>query len=736
MKVKVKIKHIVLAIATFLLFLPIFLYLVQPQYSIFMARHQMANGEQLGKERVIDLLENGNIFKEQRFALIREFLIADAYTLQYDVYVGFTSTYWSDHNKANVKFSLEERLPYLIEYVEEGPPDGSMESAAKELAEYYNQLGKWQKGNEVLQTALDRGIKTYFRSELATKQIDLAVQNEQYELALTYIKEFNAIVSKDDIYTKTKAVKSHVDILLRQGEHEKVIALVEKALKDIRRVKKERDDRDDEGFSEEKQLLEIMDRVKNGQDSFHTVRGNIYKSIGKTPIQGVGVFLRAKNNLNYSIGSEEKYHAVTNIKGEYIFRNVPSGSYQLVFGFTFEHIDGYAVSMPANPWIEVENENVVANDSMIHPLIEIYNPVNSKEIKEDKIQFSWEPINGAAYYSISVGREVEGGSVSHGLQSGIKTTKLTVPVEDLYFSQGVIEYMDDSEGIDYSSVLGFANPRGRFFWNVQAHNEKGDLITQSQGYRLGEDTFGNLPTFYLKNRDLTNADRVLLKNKPEEALDMYKQNYENNPDDLHSLLMISKIIGVEALMMNQSSKELAMPYLEELARRSPNEILFLEILQYYFEKEDWYSYEKWYESFGDSKGDILNEYIEGNHAAALLKQGKYEEARKQFQLVMKEGYRHEYISEWIALELFLGESLEKVIELAREHPEQGIFDERVDWERLLKNLQSEEEKVGGFMSEIQEVMGWVIQEENKRLEEWLNSTNKDEMKRFVKELRK
>ncbi|MEA3321819.1 MAG: hypothetical protein U9Q88_17655 [Bacillota bacterium] len=738
MKIKIKIKHIVLSVAAFILFLPMFFYLIQPQYSIFMVKQQMANGEQLGKERVIDLLENGNIFKEQRFALIREFFIGDAYTLQYDVYVGSTSTYWSDPNQAKVKFSIEERLPYLLEYVEEGPTDGYMESAAKELADYYSQLGKWQKGDEVLQTALDRGFKTYFRSDLATKQIDLAVQNEQYEVALTYIKEFNAIVSEDDTYSKTIAVKSHADILISQGEHDKVIALVEKTLEDIRRVKKEREDRDKEVYSEEKQLIEIMDRIQNGQHSFQSVRGKIYKSNGETPIQGVGVFLRDKNNLNYSIGSEEQYHAVTNKNGEYIFQNVPPGSYQLYFGFTFDQIDGYSVSMPANPWIEVENENVVANDSMIHPLIELYNPVNSKEIIEDKIQFSWEPVDGAAYYSISVGREVEGGSVSHGLKSGIKATQLTVPVEDLYFSQGGIQFLEESDwkGIDYSSVLGFADPRGRFFWNVQAHNEKGDLITQSQGYRLGEDTFGNLPTFYLKNRELTKADRVLLKNKPEEALELYKQNYENNPDDLHSLLMISKIIGVEAVMMNKPSNELAIPYLEELARRSPNEILFLDILQYYLEKEDWQSYEEWYEKFGDIKGDILNEYIEGNRAVALLKQGKYEEARLQFQLVMKQGYRHEYISEWIALELFLGESLEKVSELAREHPEQGIYDARVDWEILLKNLKAEEEQFDGYIREVQEVMGWVIQEENKRLEEWLNSTSKDELKRFVNELRK
>ncbi|WP_404350978.1 carboxypeptidase-like regulatory domain-containing protein [Sutcliffiella horikoshii] len=686
MKIKVKIKHLALTVLSFVLFLPVFFYLLQPQYTIYMVKQQMANGEQIGKERIQELLDNGKIFSEQRFALIREYLIEDSYSMEYDVYVGTTSTYWSDPNQAKVKFPFEERLPYLLEYVEEGPIDGYMESAARELADYYNDEGEWQKGDKVLQTALNRGNETYFRSELATKQIDLAVLNGQYELASQYIEEFTANVSEEDTYTKA-----------------------------------------------------IVDRIINGLNSGNTVRGKvIVNSNGETPMEGVGVYLRDKNNLNFSIGSEERYQSVTDKNGEYVFKNVPSGSYQLRFGFTFDQIDGFALSMPANPWIEVDDKDVVAQDSLINPLIEIHQPANSEEISEDQLQFSWEPVEGAEYYNISVGREIEGGSVSHDLKSGIKSTELTVPVEDLYFSQGAILFMEDSDwkGIDYSSVLGFADPRGRFFWNVEAYDEKGNLITQSHGYRLGADTFGNLPTFYLKNRELTKADRVLLKNKPEEALEMYKQNYAEDPDDLHSLLMICKIIGVEESVVNKSSKELAIPYLEQLAEKAPNEILFLDILQYYYENEDWQTYKKWYERFEGIKGAILNEYIEGNHAMALLKQEKYEEARSQFRLVMEQGYRHEFIGEWIALELFLGEPLDNAVELAKEHPELGIYDVRIDWELLIKNLQQEEVQFDGYMEELEAVLEWHFKGENKGLEKWSNTTDKIELKRFMEELRK
>lgn len=743
MKIRVKIKNLVLTGVACTLFLPIFLYLIQPQYSIFMAERQMARGDLAGKERVLELIDKGNIFSEQRFALIREYMIEDANSMDYDVYVGTTSTYWSDLNQAKVKFSMKERLPYLEEYIENGPVDGYMESAAGEVANYYSMEGNWAKGDKLLQMAMDRGKSTYFRPDLATKQIELAVRNGEYERASSYIEEFHDDVPESDIYSKAVVAKAHTEILMNNGEYEKVLAIVEKALSDLNReYHEEVSSHEDQGQSPvERQLRDIKDRIEEGKYTFNTVSGKVLNNgNGRSPVEGVGVFLREKSNLYYSIsvGPGEQFQAVTDKNGEYKFSNVPPGSYQLFYGFTYNQIDGYSLSMPANPWIEVEGEDVKAHDSLINPLIDIYRPVNSEEITEDRILFSWEPVEGAAYYSISVGREVEDGSVSHSLKSGIKTSEFTVSKEELHYSQGGIQFTEESDWkeIDYSSVLGFADPRGRFFWNVQAFNENGDLITQSQGYRLGEDTFGNLPMFYLKNRELTEADKQLLKNKPAEALELYKESYANDEDDLHSLLMISKIIGLEATVLSKTSKELAIPYIEELARKSPSEMIFFDILEYYYEKKDWQAYDKWYREYEAIKGDILHEYIEGNHAMALMNQRKYEEARAHFKLVMEKGYQHEFIGEWMALELYLETPLEKVEELGRVYPEQGIYDVRVDWGLLTKNIQREKEKYNGYEEELKSVMGWFINEEFEELESWRESTNKVELKRFVDELKK
>lgn len=46
------------------------------------------------------------------------------------------------------------------------------------------------------------------------------------------------------------------------------------------------------------------------------------------------------------------------------------------------------------------------------------------------------------------------------------------------------------------------NPEVRFSWNIEALDADGRLITRSNGYRLNEDTVGNMPFFYLKEESL------------------------------------------------------------------------------------------------------------------------------------------------------------------------------------------------------------------------------------------
>ncbi|WP_281202997.1 hypothetical protein [Cytobacillus kochii] len=96
---------------------------------------------------------------------------------------------------------------------------------------------------------------------------------------------------------------------------------------------------------------------------------------------------------------------------------------------------------------------------------------------------------------------------------------------------------DEPNSVDPNTLLAFTNPNNRFSWSVDAFDEHDKLLTRSNGYRLGNDTIGHLPFFYLKTRTLTEADQLLLDKKFTEALEAYKVNL----DDKHSERMIKRL---------------------------------------------------------------------------------------------------------------------------------------------------------------------------------------------------
>lgn len=123
-------------------------------------------------------------------------------------------------------------------------------------------------------------------------------------------------------------------------------------------------------------------------------------------------------------------------------------------------------------------------------------------------------------------------------RSHIATNKTDVPVEDLYnHTVGLSMSDDEPNSVDPITLLAFTNPNNRFSWSVDAFDENDELLTRSNGYRLGNDTIGHLPFFYLKMRTLTEADQLLLDKKFTEALEAYKVN----PEDKHSERMIKRL---------------------------------------------------------------------------------------------------------------------------------------------------------------------------------------------------
>lgn len=150
------------------------------------------------------------------------------------------------------------------------------------------------------------------------------------------------------------------------------------------------------------------------------------------------------------------------------------------------------------------------------------------------------------------------------------------------------------------------------------------MITRSNGYRLNEDTVGNLPFFYLQSRSLTAADQLVKAQKLEQALEAYRHDYARDPQDDHALKMLVHLMTAKASYTKDKSLEAAtIPLLVKLVELRPTADSVFNLALYYYEQSDWKSYNHYYSWFLELRDQKPNSYDLGINATALMHQGNW-----------------------------------------------------------------------------------------------------------------
>jgi tetratricopeptide (TPR) repeat protein len=395
-------------------------------------------------------------------------------------------------------------------------------------------------------------------------------------------------------------------------------------------------------------------------------------------------------------------------------------------------IDGWAYPLPSDPWIDLEGSATESVDIVLRPLIELKSPVNQKEISSDEVTFAWEEVKGAAYYDVHLGIDIDGGSISSPFKNRIKGTKLTVPIDQLYDKK--VGYTFEGEGwstVDPVSIMAFTNTENRFSWSVKAFDSEGEMITQSNGYRLEEETIGNLPFFYLKERKMSEADRLLLNKNIDKAYQKYKEDYEKNPEGADSLRMLSRLKGWENEVKGEKTSD---NYGQKWAEISTSPDDAHDMAQFFGDRRDWENYQLWHERYLEREG-VPSDYVLGTHATMLMKQGKSREAQIVFHEAMELDPGNRFIGSWLALELYEGSSFEETEALAEKYPERSFAGERKNWANLVRGMSGEAEGDRSYRHQLQQVLELYWEGEEKELEEWLNTADKERLKEFMHTVR-
>ncbi len=748
MKIRMKVKHLVYMVAGILILIPLLTNVLFPHVELFLAEKKINAGKVEAKQEILELLTTTPV-STKKWELIQTYMIEDGVSGQYDIYVSPSFTMGGHSmDEQPIRFTQEEKIPYLEDYVKNGPVDWYLQRAAKILSFIYQSDGDFHNAKDVLYETSQRfpPMESYLRDELLIERIRIAKNQGEYDEANQYIEELLGTLGEEHSDITAQIAQLRAEIILHQGDSELALEEVKDAIQDYEEEfdkemkeipESERDHVDTIENRVYYQSLKALERSlsvdKNAVKPI-TVSGKVVRSDG-TPLSGVGVFLRDEKNASRSVSPEDTFQAVTDKDGRFEFGGVVPNNYQITLGFYSEQISGWNWPISLDEWIKVDGSENITYDIVLQKLIEIKEPVNEKVIKDDSVRFEWEAVEGAAFYDIGFGFDIEGGSISTGFITDIKDTKIDIPIDDIYNLNGG-GIISDEDGVDPLSLLAYTNPENRFHWNVIAYDENGELITKSNGYRLDDKTIGNLPFFYLKERELTNADRLLLDYKVDEALEEYKENYVENPDDIHSLRMITRLIGAKEEDYRITEKEETIPYLEELAIKSPSESTTWRLAMHYYEQYDWANFHKWFDPYLDKKEE-LDSYDQSIYASALMKQGKHEEANKQFKEAMNMDGSNRFVGQWVANELYRIGLEDEVAEIARDYPYIPYAGEMdvPNWLVLVNSILEESKSHTEYEKELKNVLEMYFTNNKEALENWLNSTNKPNMKKLVEAVR-
>ncbi|UVI29591.1 carboxypeptidase regulatory-like domain-containing protein [Paenibacillus spongiae] len=715
MKIKVKVKHLVLTLLALGALILLTDNVLLPQWRHLAAGGQPAEGtDGIGsKAELLEALAHPKNDK-QKWLLIRDYIIengAESIVRDVDLTVGpgFTQSGGGVTGEHSLKdpLSWAERLPYLEQYVEGGPVDGYYVRAAKQVAFYYGNYGQPDKAIEQLELANKRindapSHDNYYVKEIWLAQAKLLAEQDDKAAALETLDRLTKAYAASDTHLNGEIVRIRAQLLMSEGNLKEALAQVKRQVKEEKQFWEEvtKDFLGKEAplslMAEQLTMLrDELERVLKQGGEVSEVSGTVKRSDG-TPMPGVAVFLRQREAVNHSVLEGEPYQTVTGADGSFSFRGVLEGSYQIFLGFKYDQIDGYTWPVEPDTWIDVKGGAASAEQLIVlTPLIELMSPVNQQNVTGSDIEFRWEEIEGAAYYNLEGAIPIKNGSVHPTIRTHVKGNQIRIPLEELYETVAGISFGEtgDWRSVSPEPLLGFADTENRFSWGVQAFDANGRLLTRSGGYRLREETVGNLPFFYIKERTMTKADHLLRKGKMDEAFDAYKEDYEQDAGDVHSLQMMIRMLEAKVSVMDEKRYEdEALTYLQKLGELRPSAAVLSRLAGYYYEREDWPAYHEAIAEYLRVSPVPLNEYEQSVYATALMRQGKLEEALGRYKQALQKDISHRFVGNYVAILIYSNKTLLPAIEAAEQYPERSYGPEKNDWSELLRNMQEEGEQ--------------------------------------------
>ncbi|UOE93781.1 carboxypeptidase-like regulatory domain-containing protein [Alkalihalobacillus sp. LMS39] len=698
MKVRMKRKHLLYGIISFFIISIMVVVLVVPALKEYKVERMIANGDPNAGQAIIELIDSANT-TSRKIRLIEDFVLSSMSRSEHAVYIGPNLT--SRIDSPWIEFDSKQRENIMIYYFTHSSPNNNWRYI--EALDQYASIISEEKGiDEAIAFVKQKNEELYPNGydvysepwtlklpELYLKQGDFHKAKE--ELVAIHEYEKRRVKEKDFKYNPSWQWMTYMlRILAKEGELDEAYDLIDHWVKDEREQRIEYFGENEMEFVEwiDHTVMEwksIISQASVGNGNEKGVLTGLIKREDGTPMQGVYVYLHdASSQTKHIPVPETDNHAITDDKGEFVFENINTGSYQIGLGLELYHIDGYNLSYDQRQVVFVNPDQEADVTIEFTKIIDLFHPVNGEAIDKEEMNFQWEQVGGADYYHIYLGVKHDG-VVMNFFYDDVKTNNVVIGKEE--WKERLITSItveDDTYYPDLDYYKKLISGDVEFSWSVSAYQDDGSHLSSSHGYRLSKETIGNLPTFSFE-LEKTKADELFLKGKLKGAYELYKADYAADNNNVYALAMQTML--TPHVVDGNVGSEMYGAALKELALTTKEPHTYMNVLDYLRRQEDLDGYKEWfhlYEELLTKKNQSVDMYEANRYAKILFCLGDMDEARKWFHYLDKDTLSHYYVGDVLAFELYNGIDKQNVMEIAKTYKEN--YGEHKDWESLLESI--------------------------------------------------
>lgn len=278
--------------------------------------------------------------------------------------------------------------------------------------------------------------------------------------------------------------------------------------------------------------------------------------------------------LNAFSTGEEGHPIWTDAEGNYRIPKLLKGGYDIQLDIPLILLANnktiYQNTNVINKIIELsENESKEINFNFVPPInIE---PKGIAHPENNKVNIKWEKVEGAAYYYVNTTIiddpiNFVGGSFTGPTSPKITDTSYTLDIDEINNQSKGLSTSEDGL-VNIQSYLGAFLPGFKVPFSVTAYDKDNNIIASSSAI---QEKYENLNIISIPKAELLEGDQLLVDKKPEEALKSYEKHLANNPTDIHTIEVLTRMykIGIRNDWRNNKFEARDIYKAMELANRS------------------------------------------------------------------------------------------------------------------------------------------------------------------------